>query len=84
MIDLQIDLIVEARQRRVDQVVVDRLAVRSDGAAGVRFGNDLREHRDIVQAIRGGAVLQARAAMRRHLVNSRKRYQRLAAKLGSG
>jgi GntR family transcriptional regulator, transcriptional repressor for pyruvate dehydrogenase complex len=42
-----------------------------------------REHRDIVQAIRGGAVLQARAAMRRHLVNSRKRYQRLAAKLGS-
>jgi len=38
-----------------------------------------REHRDIVQAIRGGAVSQARAAMRRHLVNSRKRYQRLAA-----
>jgi DNA-binding FadR family transcriptional regulator len=36
-----------------------------------------------VQAIRNGAVLQARAAMRRHLVNSRKRYQRLAAKLGS-
>jgi DNA-binding FadR family transcriptional regulator len=29
-------------------------------------------------------VLQARAAMRRHLVNSRKRYQRLAANLGSG
>jgi DNA-binding FadR family transcriptional regulator len=27
--------------------------------------------------------LQARAAMRRHLVNSRKRYQRLAAKLRS-
>src|SRR5262245_22442901 len=43
-----------------------------------------REHRDIVQAIRGAAVLPARAAMRRHLVNSRKRYQRLAAKLGSG
>ena len=43
-----------------------------------------REHREIVQAIRGGAVLQARAAMRRHLVNSRKRYQRFAAKLGSG
>ena len=42
-----------------------------------------REHRDIVQAIRSGAVAQARAAMRRHLLNSRKRYQRLAAKLGS-
>jgi DNA-binding FadR family transcriptional regulator len=40
-----------------------------------------REHREIVQAIRNGAVSQARAAMRRHLLNSRKRYQRLAAKL---
>jgi DNA-binding FadR family transcriptional regulator len=42
-----------------------------------------REHRAIVQAIRNRAVLQARAAMRRHLVSSRKRYERLAAKLGS-
>jgi GntR family transcriptional regulator, transcriptional repressor for pyruvate dehydrogenase complex len=42
-----------------------------------------KEHRDIVQAIRSGAVSQARAAMRRHLGNSRKRYQRLAAKLGN-
>src|SRR6266481_5567161 len=42
-----------------------------------------REHRAIVRAIRSGGVLQARAAMRRHLINSRKRYQRLAAKLGS-
>jgi GntR family transcriptional regulator, transcriptional repressor for pyruvate dehydrogenase complex len=42
-----------------------------------------REHRDIVQAIRAGAVAQARAAMRRHLGNSRKRYQRFAAKLGN-
>jgi GntR family transcriptional repressor for pyruvate dehydrogenase complex len=42
-----------------------------------------QEHRDIVQAIRSGAVAQARAAMRRHLLNSRKRYQRLAAKLGN-
>ena len=40
-----------------------------------------QEHRDIVQAIRAGAVAQARAAMRRHLLNSRKRYQRLAGKL---
>ena len=43
-----------------------------------------QEHRDIVQAIRSGAVAQARAAMRRHLLNSRRRYQRLAAKRGNG
>jgi DNA-binding FadR family transcriptional regulator len=42
-----------------------------------------REHRDIVQAIRRKSVSQARAAMRRHLLNSRKRYQRLAAGLGN-
>jgi GntR family transcriptional repressor for pyruvate dehydrogenase complex len=41
-----------------------------------------REHRQILQAIRGGAVTQARAAMRRHLMNSRRRYQKLATKLG--
>jgi GntR family transcriptional repressor for pyruvate dehydrogenase complex len=40
-----------------------------------------KEHKDIVQAIRAGAVAQARAAMRRHLLNSRKRYHKLAAKL---
>jgi DNA-binding FadR family transcriptional regulator len=40
------------------------------------------EHRDIVQAIRAHAVSKARAAMRRHLLNSRKRYQRLATELG--
>jgi GntR family transcriptional regulator, transcriptional repressor for pyruvate dehydrogenase complex len=41
------------------------------------------EHRAIVDAIRSGAVAQARAAMRRHLLNSRKRYQRLAAVSGA-
>jgi GntR family transcriptional regulator, transcriptional repressor for pyruvate dehydrogenase complex len=41
-----------------------------------------REHREIVQAIRAGAVAQARAAMRRHLLNSRERYQKFAATLG--
>jgi DNA-binding FadR family transcriptional regulator len=40
-----------------------------------------REHRDIVAAIEGGAVGRARAAMRQHLLKSRKRYQRLAAEL---
>ncbi len=41
-----------------------------------------KEHRDIVQAIRAGAVAPARAAMRRHLLNSRKRYQKFAAQTG--
>ena len=38
-----------------------------------------REHREIVQAIRNGSPEQARSAMQRHLVNSRARYQKLAA-----
>jgi DNA-binding FadR family transcriptional regulator len=41
-----------------------------------------REHRDIVRAIRSGAVASARAAMRRHLLNSRKRYRKFAGKIG--
>lgn len=59
-----------------------RLAARS--AAGRRryLEKIQREHRDIRDAIRAGAVSQARAAMRRHLLNSRKRYQKLAAKFG--
>ena len=40
-----------------------------------------KEHRAILDAIRGKAVAPARAAMRRHLHNSRKRYQKLAARL---
>ena len=40
------------------------------------------EHRDILDAIRAGAPPAARASMRRHLVNSRKRYQKLAAEIG--
>ena len=58
MIDLEIDLVVEPRQRRVDQVVVDRLPVRSDRPAGVRFGNDLAEHlrRHRIHAVRRNHV----------------------------
>jgi DNA-binding FadR family transcriptional regulator len=41
-----------------------------------------KEHRDIFHAIRGREVTKARAAMRRHLLNSRKRYRQLAEKLG--
>jgi GntR family transcriptional regulator, transcriptional repressor for pyruvate dehydrogenase complex len=38
-----------------------------------------KEHREILDAIRGSAPIQARAAMRRHLLKSRTRYQKLAA-----
>lgn len=37
-----------------------------------------KEHEEILRAIKARAVPQARAAMQRHLVNSRKRYERLA------
>jgi GntR family transcriptional regulator, transcriptional repressor for pyruvate dehydrogenase complex len=40
-----------------------------------------KEHGEIVRAVRAHAVPAARAAMRRHLLNSRRRYQRLAAEL---
>jgi DNA-binding FadR family transcriptional regulator len=39
------------------------------------------EHRAIVEAIRAHATQKARAAMRHHLMNSRKRYRKLGAKL---
>jgi GntR family transcriptional regulator, transcriptional repressor for pyruvate dehydrogenase complex len=41
-----------------------------------------QEHLEIVDSIRSGAGQAARAAMRRHLVNSRKRYQKLAIAIG--
>jgi GntR family transcriptional regulator, transcriptional repressor for pyruvate dehydrogenase complex len=41
-----------------------------------------KEHRDILRSIRAHAVQKARSAMRHHLVNSRKRYQKLGAALG--
>jgi len=41
------------------------------------------EHMEILDAIRAGAASTARAAMRHHLVDSRKRYEKLAAEIGS-
>jgi GntR family transcriptional regulator, transcriptional repressor for pyruvate dehydrogenase complex len=41
-----------------------------------------QEHGDIVAAIRAKTPAQARASMRRHLLNSIKRYRRLKAELG--
>jgi GntR family transcriptional regulator, transcriptional repressor for pyruvate dehydrogenase complex len=43
-----------------------------------------REHRDILEAVRTHAAQAARAAMRRHLINSRKRYEKLAAAMTEG
>jgi DNA-binding FadR family transcriptional regulator len=57
------------------------------GGPGLRLSRSYldtcqKEHWQIVAAIRGHAVAKARAAMRRHLLNSRKRYQKLAARTG--
>jgi len=41
-----------------------------------------QEHEQILDAIRERAVTQARAAMQRHLVNSRNRYEKLAVENG--
>jgi DNA-binding FadR family transcriptional regulator len=41
-----------------------------------------KEHAQILEAIRQGSVAQARTAMQRHLLNSRARYERLAAENG--
>jgi GntR family transcriptional regulator, transcriptional repressor for pyruvate dehydrogenase complex len=41
-----------------------------------------KEHRDILNAIQASAPTQARASMRRHLLKSRARYQKLAAEIG--
>ena|SRR5436190_571500 len=41
-----------------------------------------KEHRQILQAIRNRAVTKARTAMREHLLNSRRRHQKLADELG--
>jgi GntR family transcriptional regulator, transcriptional repressor for pyruvate dehydrogenase complex len=43
-----------------------------------------KEHRLILNAIQGKAIAQSRAAMRRHLLNSRNRYRKLAAELEKG
>jgi DNA-binding FadR family transcriptional regulator len=38
-----------------------------------------REHKDILDAIKSGSAEEARAAMQRHLLNSRRRYEMIAA-----
>jgi GntR family transcriptional regulator, transcriptional repressor for pyruvate dehydrogenase complex len=55
---------------------------READAKRAYFAKVQREHYDIRDAILAGAASSARAAMRRHLENSRKKYQRLATELG--
>jgi GntR family transcriptional repressor for pyruvate dehydrogenase complex len=65
--------------------IIPRQTVRvaAGSAADRRAYLDLiqDEHREIVEAIRAHAAQKARTAMRHHLVNSRKRYQKLGATL---
>ncbi len=59
--------------RQTIRIAVDRPAERRAYLAKIQ-----EEHRDILDAVRAKAAQAARAAMRRHLLNSRKRYQSLA------
>jgi GntR family transcriptional repressor for pyruvate dehydrogenase complex len=66
--------------------IIPRQMIRSEAVAGENRPAYLRriqnEHADIRDAIRTRKVTDARAAMRKHLLNSRKRYKLLAEKAG--
>jgi GntR family transcriptional repressor for pyruvate dehydrogenase complex len=65
--------------------IIPRQTVRlSSGTAAERrayLETIQREHRAIVESVRSHAVQRARAAMRSHLLKSRRRYQKLASDL---
>jgi GntR family transcriptional repressor for pyruvate dehydrogenase complex len=58
------------------------VATRSHTAHKAYLQKIQKEHRDILDAIRSGDVARARSAMQRHMLNSRKRYQKMAEDLG--
>lgn len=64
--------------------IIPRDAVRADpGSSPAQYSAQFqREHNQIVEAIRSRSPKQASAAMRRHLMNSRKRYRMLASEHG--
>jgi DNA-binding FadR family transcriptional regulator len=72
--------------RYLGRFIIPRQTVRVAARSAVERRRYLdkiqREHRDILDAIRAGSISQARSAMRRHLLNSRHRYQKLAEKIG--
>jgi DNA-binding FadR family transcriptional regulator len=55
-----------------------RVAAESSADRAAYLAKIQEEHRDILDAIRTKSAQAARAAMRRHLLNSRRRYQSLA------
>lgn len=57
-------------------------ATRSPATQKAYLERIQKEHRDILDAIRASDVPRARAAMRRHMLNSRSRYQKMAEQLG--
>jgi GntR family transcriptional regulator, transcriptional repressor for pyruvate dehydrogenase complex len=70
--------------RFLGRLIIPRQSVRvglDEGEARRRYLRRVqREHRRIVERIAAGSPQGARAAMRRHLSNSRQRYRRLAAR----
>jgi DNA-binding FadR family transcriptional regulator len=70
----------------IGRFIIPRQTIRAEvGTIGSRrayLDRLQKEHRDIYQAIRSREVAKARAAMRRHLLNSRKRYRQIAEKFG--
>lgn len=66
--------------------MIPRRTVWKDSAPSTRrrqLDQFQQEHEQILNAIRGRAVTQARSAMQRHLVHSQNRYREIAAKRGS-
>jgi GntR family transcriptional regulator, transcriptional repressor for pyruvate dehydrogenase complex len=55
----------------------------ASAARRVQLDTFQKEHEQILQAIEQRAVSQAREAMQHHLINSRQRYQKLAAEHGA-
>lgn len=67
------------------RIIIPRQSVRYGGEAGeareAYLARLVREHRAIAEAVVARAVNEARAAMRRHLMNSRERYRKLAEEM---
>ena len=65
-------------------IIPRRTVWGSSAPASKRNYSDIfqQEHEHILNAIRARAVSRARAAMQRHLVRSRRRYEKIAAKIG--
>lgn len=62
--------------------IIPRRSIWNGPARRVQLDTFQKEHEQILQAIEGRAVSQARQAMQHHLLNSRQRYQKLAVEHG--